>query len=143
MLVREMLRHLLRAGTVAVTSRGWSYESPLDPETLPSGVQEIIERRLRRLSGEANRILTLASVVGHDFALDVVEQVSGCDPSLVLEAVEEGVAAKVISEISGAFARYRFQHPLLHQTLFRRTSLARRDRLRRRLQEVTDQLGTV
>ncbi|MBV8690673.1 MAG: AAA family ATPase, partial [Actinobacteria bacterium] len=125
-LVREMLRHLVGSGTVVIGSDGWQADG-IDTiggiDTLPAGVQEIIERRLQRLSPETNRILTLASVVGHDFDLDVVEQVSDCAPGAVLEAVEEGVAARLISESSGAFARYRFQHPLVHLTLFRRTSV--------------------
>jgi len=142
-LVREMLRHLLGSGAVVCGRDGWRADGIEADDTLPAGVQEIIERRLQRLSAETNRILTLASVVGHDFALDVIEQVSNCEPAAVLEAVEEGVAARLISEISGAFARYRFQHPLVHQTLFRRTSLARRDRVQRRLREVSDRLGTL
>lgn len=142
-LAREMFTHLVTAGAVDVRDGGWTYESRDLDDALPAGVQELIERRLRRLSEATNRILTLASVVGRDFALDVVEQVSDCPPAAVLEAVEEGVAAKLIAEIHGAFARYRFQHPLVHQTLFRRTSLARRDRLHRRLQEVSERVGTV
>jgi predicted ATPase len=141
-LALEMFTHLVAAGAVAVRDGNWTYEACDLDDALPAGVQELIERRLRRLSHETNRILTLASVVGRDFALDIVEQVSDCPPAAVLEAVEEGVAARLIAEINGAFARYRFQHPLVHQTLFRRTSLARRDRLRRRLQEVSERVGS-
>jgi predicted ATPase len=142
-LALEMFTHLFAAGAVAVRDGKWTYEVCDVDDALPAAVQELIERRLRRLSHETNRILTLASVVGRDFALDIVEQVSDCPPAAVLEAVEEGVAARLIAEINGAFARYRFQHPLVHQTLFRRTSLARRDRLRRRLLEVSERLGTL
>ena len=49
------------------------------PETrwsmsLPQGVREVIGRRLDRLSSECNRILTVAAVLGREFAVGVLEQ---------------------------------------------------------------------
>jgi predicted ATPase len=41
---------------------------------IPQGVREVIGRRLRRLSEECLVVLTLASVLGREFALDALQR---------------------------------------------------------------------
>ena len=43
--------------------------------TIPQGVREVVGRRLDHLSEACNRVLTIASVIGREFDLDVLERV--------------------------------------------------------------------
>ena len=51
----------------------WSYYEDADGLGLPEGVRDVVARRLRRLSAGANRVLTLASVVGLEFDIELLE----------------------------------------------------------------------
>ena len=66
--------------------------------TIPEGVRDVIGRRLDRLSEDSNRILTIASVVGKEFSLDVIQGLEDLSKERLLEAVDEAVAARVIGE---------------------------------------------
>ena len=77
--------------------------------TIPQGVREVVGRRLDRLSDECNQVLRLASVIGREFGVDVLEPVA-CDEAIaesrqvaddltrerLLEVLDEAVAARVI-----------------------------------------------
>jgi DNA-binding CsgD family transcriptional regulator len=116
---------------------------------IPSGVYEAIERRLDRLSESCHRVLTVASVIGREFELRLLEQLEGdAETSLesrlsgeeLLEAVEEALAAKIIEEIPQTMSRYQFAHVLIQDTLVRELSAARRVRLHARIAEALEEL---
>ena len=73
--------------------------------TIPQGVREVIGRRLNRLSEECNEVLAVASVIGREFSLPMLQQVGGIADEPSLEALEEALAARVIGEVPGAGAR--------------------------------------
>ena len=58
----------------------------IDQIAIPEGVREVIGRRLGRLSDDANLILSVASVIGPDFDLELLLGVSGLDDEAVLMA---------------------------------------------------------
>jgi DNA-binding SARP family transcriptional activator len=124
--IREMVRHL--AGT----------DTDASQLTIPDGVREVIEQRLQRLSDDANRVLTLGAVVGRTFSLPLVRQLAEVGTDAVLEALEEGLAGRVIAEVPGSGEAYTFTHHLIRQTLYERLGAVRRARLHRR---VADALG--
>ena len=98
--VGEFLRHLDESGAVFGKEGRWSYYQDDDELGLPQGVRDVVARRLGRLSAGANRVLTLASVVGLDFEIQLLERVDqGGTPDVVLDALDEAVAAHVIAEL--------------------------------------------
>jgi DNA-binding SARP family transcriptional activator len=73
--VGELLRHLAETGATYRRQRPWSYYADGDDVGVPQGVQEVVARRLRRLSEMANRAIVWASVIGAEFDLGLLERV--------------------------------------------------------------------
>jgi predicted ATPase len=115
---------------------------------IPAGVYDAIGRRLDKLSEGCNRVLTVASVIGREFELRLVERLdsntsSNSGQSLaseeLLEAVEEALAARVIEELPQSVGRYQFSHVLIQNTLAQRLSTVRRARLHQRIAETLEE----
>jgi DNA-binding CsgD family transcriptional regulator/tetratricopeptide (TPR) repeat protein len=120
---------------------------------IPPGVQEVIGRRLEHLSERCNQVLTVASVIGREFGLGLLEwlmadpstsplRISGHDLSSneVLEGVEEALAARVLEEMPHTEDRYQFTHVLIQNTLAQQLSAARRARLHAQIGQALEEL---
>lgn len=121
--------HLQQPGSAA----SWSV-------SIPHGVRETIRRRVKRLSRETNEALTVAAVVGREFSVDVLEQVSGLSSPELSQALDAAMEPRLIAEVPGAIGRYRFSHALVRETLCEELSATRRVQLHRRIGEVLDRL---
>lgn len=107
---------------------------------IPEGVREVIGHRLRHLSPECNRVLTLASVLGREFDLEALEHVSGIGRDGLLELLDEAMAARVLSEIPGAIGRLRFAHGLIRDVAYEALTGARRVQRHRQVGEALEDL---
>jgi DNA-binding SARP family transcriptional activator len=103
-----------------------------------------IGSRLRLLSGECRRVLSLASVLGREFGLVALERVAdytGIDR--LLQVLDEAIEAGVIEEASGPLGWLRFTQALERETLYDEIPAAHRARLHRRVAEVLEALYAV
>ena len=107
---------------------------------IPQGVREAIGLRLGRLSVECNRTLGLAAVVGREFAMPVLENVSGLTPDQLLGAVEEATAARVVGGVPDSPGRYAFVHGLIRETLYEESTAAQRMQVHRKVGEALEAL---
>lgn len=107
---------------------------------LPDSVREVIGRRLSLLSPACAEVLTLASVLGRDFSLEALELLSERSADDLLDVLETGVAARLITEVPGSLRRLRFSHGLVRDVLYAEFSTLRRIRLHRRAAEVLERL---
>ena len=123
--LREIVRFLEQQGVFRAAL------SAMPPAIrIPEGVKEVIGRRLNLLSAACNEMLGLASVIGRDFALDLLTHAAGRrDDDSLLDALDEGVAAHVIEEMTEG--RYQFTHNLIRMTLYDELRTARRRSLHR------------
>src|SRR6516162_8414974 len=96
---------------------------------LPEGVRAVVAERLSRLSADCRRILEVASVVGRDFELRVLQPVSGLDAGQLLMLLEEAEAAGLVGVVPGELSRWRFAHALVREVLYEGLLAARRVRL--------------
>jgi tetratricopeptide (TPR) repeat protein len=92
---------------------------------IPGSVRDVTAHRLRRLSEECRRLLGIASVIGPEFELVILEQVAASTP--VLSLLNEAIAAHVIAEVPGLMRVCRFTHALIREVLF--TALPLEERL--------------
>ncbi len=136
--VREILRHLTEIGAVEQREGRWVTRLPLEQLGIPEGVREVVGRRLSHLSGETNRVLQLAAVVGPKFELRVIQQAEGVDEENLLLALEQAHQARLVIEITGSVPRYRFTHALVRDTLYAELSAARRAVLHRRVAQAIE-----
>jgi len=122
--LREIVRFLEQRG--ALTGDGVSTAAV----RIPEGVTEVIGRRLNLLSAGCNEVLSLASVIGRDFAWDVLLRAGApLSDDMLLEALDEAAAAHIIEET--APERYRFTHNLIRMTLYDELRIARRRQFHR------------
>jgi class 3 adenylate cyclase len=138
--VREILRHLTE--TEAIMRHDGRFVTRLAVEELgiPEGVREVVGRRVSRLSSSANQVLRVAAVVGTAFELAVVEQAGDLTGDSLLTAVEEATSARLLLEIPGTAAGYRFSHALVRDTLYDQLSAARRVGLHRQVAQAIEAL---
>ncbi len=126
--IEEVVRH------IRDTSGALSEEVTLEEAGVPEGVREVTARRLRRLSEPTRAVLLVASVIGREFDYDVLVSVVTQAGDELVEALEEGVEARVLREV-GHVGRYAFTHALVRATLYDSISQLRRARLHGRVGE--------
>ncbi len=110
----EIVRLLVAEGRLdrASSAQTWSV-------SIPESVRDVVGRRLERLSAECNDVLAIASVIGREFTLPVLERASGLPVETIYDALEEAVRARLVHE-EVRDERYRFTHALVQDTLIRR-----------------------
>ena len=135
--VGEMLRHLRETGAFA---EGAASELSESSTGLPEGVREVITRRVSRLSEGCRRAMNLASVLGRQFDVDVLEALSELSEDEVLDAIDEARRAQIIDEVPSKPGRHSFHHALIKDTLYEGQAASRRLRLHRRAGEVIERL---
>lgn len=136
--VKEVLRHLAETGAVYRREGRWVTGLPTEELGIPEGVRDVVGRRLSRLSGTANDVLRLAAVVGFEFDLTVLAAVADLGEETLLGALDEAVAAHLVTEVQDLGVRGRFTHALVRDTLYDELSPARRVALHRRVADVIE-----
>jgi len=129
--VQEVLRYLVEEGLVVREGGRYVRTDDGSAETgIPEGLRDVIGKRLSRLDEKTNQVLSIASVVGREFRLDVLLRLAGLPEEEILQALEEATERAVIEARSavGANVTYRFAHAFFRQTLYEEISPARRIR---------------
>jgi tetratricopeptide (TPR) repeat protein len=130
----EMVRHLIETGAFQVLQDTIAVRKP--ELGVPDAVREVIRRRVSRLSSDCSQALTAAAVVGQEFDLALVQDISGIAEERLLDAVDEAVRAQLVVEAGGD--RCRFVHALIRETLYETLSGPRRARMHRKTGEAME-----
>jgi DNA-binding NarL/FixJ family response regulator len=134
--VREVVRLLAEEGLLAQERlsdlRGWDFR-------LPEGIREVIGRRLDRLSGNCNEVLTVASIIGREFGIALLEQIVQQPQEQLLEVLEEALAAQIIDELPSPMGYYQFSRALIRQTLAAEISTTRKVYLHARIAQALEE----
>jgi hypothetical protein len=136
--VREVVQHLLDEGVVGDGGR-WAPAS-LERLDIPDGVREIIDRRVARLSPDANQLLRVAAGFERGFDLTDTAVVAGLDEQRGLDALDEALAARIVRP-GDRFDECVFTHALFRHTLWAEWSPSRRVRLHRAIAEQLEKSG--
>jgi class 3 adenylate cyclase len=133
--IKEVLRHLLEEGRFVRGVDGrWTSDRPVADLGIPEGVREVIDRRLARLSADANKLLSAASVFEGEIRLGVAAAVAGLDEDAALDALDEALDAQLLSPTAGVDT-YAFTHAIIRHTLAGELNPSRRARLHLRAAE--------
>lgn len=137
--VGEMLRHLAETGALARDSQGrWSLTLPLDQMSLPPSVHAVIGGRVGRLGADAERVLSLAAVIGRDFDLDLLTAACGLTDDDVLAVLDAAAASALVRELTDTPGHYSFVHALIQRTLYEQLGRTRQARAHRQIAESLD-----
>jgi tetratricopeptide (TPR) repeat protein len=138
--VGEVLRHLAESGAIVYRDGTWTSDMTLDEVGIPEGIREVVGRRLTALDETLEKLLCAASVLGHEFEVDVLSLVSGTDIDDVLDHLDSAVTANLAVE--SGIGTFRFAHALVRSTLLDELSTTRRARLHRKAAEVIEERHT-
>ena len=140
--VSEVLRHLAETGAIyqdAATGR-WVAAAPLDATALPASVRTVIGARVGRLGPDAERVLSLAAVIGRDFDLDVLARATTLSDDDVLDILDAATAAALVRELTDTPGHYSFAHALIQHTLYEDLGPTRQARAHRQVAEALEEL---
>jgi len=141
--VQEVVRYLAEEGLISREEGRWrpTGQTPLEM-SIPEGLRDVIGRRLSSLSPECNRLLSIASVIGREFRLEVLQKVAGVSEDELFSALGEAKGAAVVEErsaMAGAVT-YRFAHAFFRQTLYEEVIAPRRIRLHQQVAQVLEEV---
>jgi tetratricopeptide (TPR) repeat protein len=107
---------------------------------LPQGIRDAVRRRIEGLCAETKTALTVAAVIGREFGLALLEQVSGLGADQLLDAMREAERYEVVERSSMAVGQYSFSHVLVRDTIYQDCPLPRRIALHQAIGEALEAL---
>lgn len=134
----EIVRLLMQES--CATSERWYHMRNLR-FMVPDGIRAVIGKRLNRLSPACLQMLTMAAVIGREFALkDLGALLDEIAQEQFLSLLEEAIEAHLIEEAPQMPGYCQFTHVLVRETLYDELTTVRRTALHRRVGEVLEQL---
>ena len=137
--VNEVLRHLAETGAIHQDPTGrWVAADTVEQIALPASIRAVIGARVGRLGPDAERVLSLAAVIGRDFDLDVLARATETSEDAVLDILDAATAASLVRELTDTPGHYNFAHALIQRTLYEDLGLTRQARAHRRVAEALE-----
>ncbi len=91
---------------------------------LPDTVRDAVRRRFEPLGASTTAVLEAATVIGREFKVATLEKATGS--KAVIAAVDEALAAGLVTAMPGSIGQFRFSHNLIRETLYAGLPTARR-----------------
>ena len=123
--VEETLKALVTSGRLYERDGTWHGWEIADLD-LPRSIREAVVTRLDRLSPDAQRVATLAAVIGTRASYDALDAVVGMPRARLVEALDELRTQRILDEHGeGDRIVYDFSHPILRDVIYQAVGLAR------------------
>lgn len=123
----ELLRTMQERGDLVPDQRGaWQRASKLNWATLPTRVEVVIEQRIQRLPVDCQESLKVASVIGEEFAAEIVALVASEPPQSVIQRLSDLLVTRhrLLKSLGSRrlrtqrLSQYKFQHILFQNYLY-------------------------
>jgi DNA-binding SARP family transcriptional activator/DNA-binding CsgD family transcriptional regulator len=108
---------------------------------VPSGIRDVLLRRVGRLPEDTQSLLMLAAVAGRDLQPDLLEHVTGIDTEHLLLGLEPAIAAGLVTTAEAGWG-FRFRHPLIHESLYASVGRVERARLHARVAAALEDISS-
>ncbi len=129
----ELVGALVDEGVLAVAPDGaWRFREEEEwTARLPSGLVEIVGRRVERLEGDARAVAEVMAVLGNDADEALLNVVSRLAPARFDAALGQLIAARLVREHRRNPREFGFGHLLMRRTLYDRMPGPRRESVHR------------
>ena len=108
---------------------------------VPSGIRDVLLRRVHRLPEDTQSLLMVAAVVGREFQPDLLEHLTGIDAEHLLLGLEPAIAAGLVTTAEGGWG-FGFRHPLIHESLYANVGRVERARLHARIAAALEDISS-
>lgn len=87
------------------------------PSGVPTGVLEVLHRRLELVSPACTCVLRVASVIGREAPFDLLQRITAVPAEELLARLDEATSARLLIALPGVPVTYRFAHALVQEAL--------------------------
>ncbi len=124
--IEEVSKSLLESGFLRKTNGTYSVERPVEEVRVPETIQEVILSRIDRLESQAREALQLASVIGREFTVRLLERISDIEVQLGETLDELKLLELIYQKDYFPELSYMFKHALTHDVAYSTLLLERR-----------------
>ena len=138
--IEEVTKSLVEMGALVRTDDGYALGRPVSEIVIPDTIQDVIMARIDRLGEAPKRAIQIASVIGREFAVRLLQRAADLGDR-VNALVGELRALELIYEKSGVpELAYMFKHALTHDVAYESLLVERRKELHRIIGLATEEL---
>lgn len=139
--IEEVCRTLVESGALYYEDGEWHRPS-MDELEIPQGVQVAVESRIAKLPKENQDVLRMASILGREFAFDILLEALDLDEDVLIEALETAEEAQMIQEVDGTGeVTFAFVHALVPSAIVESIRTLRRRKLHRQAAKAIEKLS--
>jgi tetratricopeptide (TPR) repeat protein len=118
--LEELINALVERGDFEGERGSFKLKGGIDAIPLPSTVQAVIAARIDRLKEDAKKLLEIASVIGREISLLVLDRIAGMEHTELSEAVQHLRQAELLYDVPPFEQRLlAFRHPLIQEVTYR------------------------
>ncbi len=103
--------------------------SGVDGTDVPSGVRDVVHRRVSLLPPESAELLQVAAIIGRDIDIELLVATSGRDLDSCLDDLEPAMLQRLLLPAHDSPGSYRFAHALVREVLSSEISPLKKARL--------------
>ena len=97
--LEELINALVERGDFEGEKGAYRLKGGIDAIPLPSTVQAVIAARIDRLEENAKKVLEIASVVGREISISILDLVTGLTPTELSEAIQHLRQAELLYDV--------------------------------------------
>src|SRR6266478_5614974 len=118
--IEELVNALVERGDFEGEKGAYRLKGGIDTIPLPATVQAVIAARIDRLEEDTKQVLEVASVIGREISISVLESVCGLDQSGLSQAVQQLRRSELLYDVPPFEQRLvAFRHPLIQEVAYR------------------------
>jgi tetratricopeptide (TPR) repeat protein len=129
--LEEVLKSLLEVGALRQRDGRSMLTKPIAEIYVPNTIQDVIMARIDRLEETPKRVLQLASVIGREFTVRLLERISDVQAQLAPFLQELKVLEFIYERSFYPELAYMFKHALTHDVAYNNLLMQRRKELHR------------
>jgi DNA-binding SARP family transcriptional activator/predicted ATPase len=139
--LEESVRALADTGALVGQKGAYQITRAIDTFEIPSTVHAVLASRIDRLSVQQKSLLQMAAVIGHEFSIDLLQQIADLDRERLLDLLADLQAAEFLYQTRLLpRQQYTFKHALTHRVAYASVLKERRRSMHVRLVDVIEQL---
>jgi predicted ATPase len=128
-------------GALERVGDGWRLTEPPDRIALPDTVEDVILTRVERLGEAARQVVEVASVVGSDVPMLLLQEVAELSRDRLHEGLQALQASELLYEVGLAPTQeYAFKHTVIQEAVYGQVAPARRRALHGHLVDVMERI---